>query len=306
MSGSFTFSGQNPGATGTPGVDHFYDDGYVRVDATGNDPDATYFWSYNNANQYNATENRLYFHSANSYTPVANSGTATADPQFGFDTAYGGHLFRVGPALVGWELGFGYLPIKIKDAFSTTASVTQTTHWFDTSNLGSAFFENNGTTLGSYTGTAEGPGAKLDDIAHAVTPSGPLPTGTLTGTRTLDVTLYNFRLGPTVHWELSRRFAAALSAGGAMGFITGDLEFNETLVLAGSSPNNRGSFSDSQMVYGGYVAGKLMYHAVKNGDFYLSAQYMPLGSTTFSGGGREAKLNLSGGVYISAGINWPF
>jgi hypothetical protein len=91
-----------------------------------------------------------------------------------------------------------------------------------------------------------------------------------------------------------------------MGYITGDLGFNEQLVLSGSSPINRGSFSDSEIVYGGYIAGKLMIHAEDHGDFYIGAQYMPLGSTTFSGGGRQAKLDLSGGVYISAGINWPF
>lgn len=306
MSGSFSFANpKDPGATGTPGVNHEYDDGYVRVDATDNDQGATYYWGYQNAAQYDAGANRLYFHSSSAYTPAANSGNVTADAQLGFDTAYGGHLFRAGPALIGWELGFGFLPIKIDESFSSPATVNQDVYWYDTSNLGPAFFGTTPNILTSYDGTAAGPGAKLSDMANFGGTINNIP-GTLVGTRTLDVTLYNFRLGPTLHWELGKRFAVALSAGGAMGFITGDLEFNETLVLSGSSPNNRGSFSDSELVYGGYVAGKLIFHAVNNGDFYLGAQYMPLGSTTFSGGGRTAKLDLSGGVYISVGINWPF
>jgi hypothetical protein len=302
-SGNFAFSGQNPGATGTPGGDHFYDDGYVRVDATGNDPDATYFWGYQNAAQYDGNANRLTFHSTDSYT-TASSGSTTADPQVGFDTAYGGHLFRVGSALVGWEFGFGFLPIKIEDQLSGAVTVNRTVHWYDTSNLGEAFFGPANNPLGSYDGSVAGPGAKLSDIANSA--PGDTAAGTLTGTRTLDVTLYNFRLGPTVHWELSQRIAVALSAGGAMGFITGDLDYNEQLVLTGSSPINRGSFSDSDIVYGGYIAGMLMFHAEDHGDFYLGVQYMPMSSATFSGGGREATLNMSGAVYISAGINWPF
>src|SRR6478736_309433 len=35
MSGTFSASGNNPGAVGVSGQDHIYDDGYVRVDANG-------------------------------------------------------------------------------------------------------------------------------------------------------------------------------------------------------------------------------------------------------------------------------
>jgi hypothetical protein len=306
MSGSFAFSGKNPGATGVRGVAHEYDDGFVRVDATGNDVDSTYYWSYNDASQYDNTLNRLTFHSANSYT-TGSSGNATADPQIGVDAVYGGHLLRFKNTLIGWEFGYGFLPINIADKLSGAATVTRSSYWYDTSNLGSAFFIDPGTgnTLGSYTGTEAGPGAKLDDRATAG--ASDIVAGTLTGTRTLDVTLHNFRLGPTLHWELHPRIALAISGGAAMGIVSGELQFDETLVLpGGSAPNNSGSFSDTQMTYGSYLAGKLMYHAEENGDFYIAVQYMPLGSVNFSGGGREAKLNMSGGLYISAGINWPF
>ena len=131
--------------------------------------------------------------------------------------------------------------------------------------------------------------------------------GGLTGTR-LEASLYTLRFGPTLHWELPWHFAVQAGGGVAVGFVTGELQLDETLRFTdgSSARNNGGSFSDSKLVYGGYLGGTLMYHAEKNGDFYLSAQYMPLGSATFSGGGREAKLNMSGGLYISAGINWPF
>jgi len=45
---------------------------------------------------------------------------------------------------------------------------------------------------------------------------------------------------------------------------------------------------------------------VEGGDFYLGAEYMPLNGANFSGSGMSAHLDLSGQVYVTAGINWPF
>jgi len=42
-----------------------------------------------------------------------------------------------------------------------------------------------------------------------------------------------------------------------------------------------------------------MYHILDNADFYLGAQYMPLGNASFNNGGRQAELKLGGQVYVS-------
>jgi hypothetical protein len=295
LSGSFAVSGNNPGQTNVAGVNHFYDDGYVRVDDTGNAQGYTSYWGYNNAPQFDGA-NTLTFHSANSYTTSGGAG-ASAAPQIGVDLAYGGHLYRMGSALVGWEFGFGWLPITIKDDSQLTATVSRSAHQFDTAGIV--------LPTAPYNGGSSGIGPTIHDTATAS--SGDIVLGVpVTGSRELDVTLYNFRLGPTVHWELHPKIAVAVSGGAAMGIIKGDLKFNETLSFAGGSANSSGKFSDTQMTYGGYLNAKLMYHAVENGDYYMAVQYMPLGSVNFSGGGREARLNMSGGLYISAGINWPF
>jgi hypothetical protein len=33
---------------------------------------------------------------------------------------------------------------------------------------------------------------------------------------------------------------------------------------------------------------------------------MPMSDATFSGAGREAKLDLGGQLYFSIGVSWPF
>src|SRR5262249_48661628 len=56
QSGQFSVSGSQPGEPGVSGVNHFYDDGYVRVDETGNALGKTTYWGYRDSSQYNAAD----------------------------------------------------------------------------------------------------------------------------------------------------------------------------------------------------------------------------------------------------------
>jgi len=293
MSGRFPVSGSNPGAAGG-GQNHDYDDGYVRLDATGDNGGLTWNWGYDDASQLSG--NRLSYRGTESFT-TAGSATVNGDAQIGFDTAYGGRITQLWGGVLGWEFGFGFLPVSITDNLSLPASVTRVVHSYDASGID--------LPAAPYRGSFNGPGATISDIA--VVESTEIVPATLGGSQTLDVTLYNFRLGPTLQWELHPRVAVAVSAGAAFGIVTGDLKYNETLLFTdGSTANNQGQVGDTQLVYGGYVAGTLLYHAVKNADFYVNLQYMPMSTATFSGSGREAKLDLTGGLYVSAGLSWPF
>lgn len=293
----FTVPGVNAGATGVGGENHVYDDGFVKVDVTGNGEGLTWNWGYQNASQAQ-TPGRLFFHATDSYTAFPSSGSADCDAQVGLELAYGGAITRVGSGLLGWEFGFTWLPLEVEHRFTSPATVSRTIHSY-----GYTFEQLPGAP---YRGTFNGPGATIQDIAQFE--GNDTQDGTLTSKQTLDVSLYAFRLGPTLHWELHPRIAVAVSAGGAFGIVAGDLDFDDTIVLDGGqgTVRFRGGTGSTEFVYGGYVGGTLMYHAVPNGDFYIGFQYMPLTSATFSGGGREAELDLSGSLYFTAGLNWPF
>jgi hypothetical protein len=132
-------------------------------------------------------------------------------------------------------------------------------------------------------------------------------SGQVTGKRTLDVILFNLRVGPSLYYDLSANWAVSASAGGALGFVSGDYRYNEKLILAdGTEVPNKGEIGMSEIVFGGYVNGMLLYHAEDNGDIYLGVQYMPMGDASVSGKGRHATLDLGGQVQITAGINWSF
>jgi hypothetical protein len=293
MSGTFAISGSQPGAA-ISGIDHFYDDGYVRVDETGNAGNLTSYWGYNNAGQ--ASGGSLIFHSVTSFT--ANGGASEdGDLQPGLDLAYGGHLFRYRNALIGWEIGFGWLAIEIEDKSTLPIVASRSIHSYSTGGII--------LPTAPYNGGLSGIGPVIGDIPTAL--PGDTIGGTLGGVRTLDVSLYAFRFGPTVYWELPANFALQLSGGAAIGFVSGELSFDETLQFTdGSRTTNKGGVSNDEMVYGGYLGATLLYHTVEHGDFYIGAQFMPLGNVSFSGGGRQANLEMSGGLYLSAGVNWPF
>jgi hypothetical protein len=278
--------------------DGVYDDGYVHPDQ-GGDPANTSNWGYNNASQYNpAGDGTISMHRITSYdTSSSSKEDGGAFP--GFDMAYGDNLWYWKHARVGWELGFGLLPISIKNSFSsTTATVQQSTFNFGANGIV--------VPTAPYRGGPSGQGPIIS-TASSDGGSQTLQDQNVTGTRTLNVMLYTFRLGPSFYWDLTEDFGMSLGAGPAIGIASERLDYNETITLTdGSIARNKGSISGTDVVFGGYVNGMLTYHVLSNADIFLGAQYMPLGNASVSGGGRQAQLKLGGQIDVSIGVNWPF
>ena len=290
--GPFNISGNNA-------ANGIFNDGYVRADQTINPGGYTSYWGYNNASQYNAAAQTLTMHSTTSYAATGNS-KVDAGPSPGFEMAYGGNLWYWREARIGWELGFGLVPISLTDNSTLPATVNQNSYTYSTGGI---------VVPGApYQGGPSGLGPLLSD-SYASSPIQSSTAGIVTGSRTLDVTLYTLRLGPSFYWDLSPKVSMSSSFGPAIGIASGTYTFNETITTGSSSAHNTGSFGGTDFVYGGYANTLLLYHMVDNGrnvDIYIGAQYMPLGNATFSSAGREGQLNLSGQFYLSAGINWPF
>ncbi len=210
---------------------------------------------------------------------------------------YGDNLWYWKHARVGWELGFSLLPVTIKDNSPMSASVNQTTFNFNTGGIL--------VPSAPYQGGYGGGTASIPDKPDS-TSSQTFGNGTVTGSQQLDVMVYALRLGPSFYWDLNEYFGMSLGAGPAIGLVSGNYKYNEIITAGGVSTPNNGQFNSTSVIYGGYANGTLLYHVINDADFYLSAQYMPMGSTTFSDAGREGKLNLGGQIYVSLGINWPF
>ena len=274
-----------------------YDDGYVRVDNTGDPGGRTYYWGYDSPSQLNGTTLTM---SANtSFSAVSN--TKENGGLFpGLEMAYGDNLWYWKHARVGWELGFGLLPIHIANNQPMAATVNRTTYKFDVSNPYGAPLP--GSDSGTpYQGGPNGPGYTIPDQPTSSYISS-TTNETATGSHTLDVMLYTFRLGPSFYWDLTDRFGMSLGAGPAVGIVSGSYKYDEII----GSTHNTGQISDTKIVYGGYVNATLLYHVQDNADIFIGAQYMPMSDATISGGGREGRLNLGGQLYFTIGVSWPF
>jgi len=297
ISASFTEKGPF-NISGNKAANGIYDDGYVKPDQSG-DAQNTSNWGYNNASQYNPAGNNgdgtISMHSATSYD-TTGSEKENAAPFPGFEMAYGDNLWYWKHARVGWELGFGLLPISVKNSSPLNATVNQTAYTFDANGIV--------VPTAPYRGGPSGQGPIIGTTP--TTTSQTLENQTVTGTRTLDVMLYTIRLGPSFYWDLSEDFGMSLGAGPAIGIASETLHYNEMISTPDGIARNHGSIGATDVVYGGYVNGTLMYHVLDNADIYLGAEYMPLGNASVSGGGRQAELKLGGQVYVSLGVNWPF
>ncbi len=72
--------------------------------------------------------------------------------------------------------------------------------------------------------------------------------GTVTSSQTLDVMLYTVRLGPSFYWDITDKIGASLGAGPAVGIVSGDYKYNETITASGVSASNNGKIDGTDVV----------------------------------------------------------
>lgn len=300
VGGALNLTGRNPGPAGVSGANHTYDNGYVLVDKTGNAQGYTAYFGYDNrATQYAPMAQTLTFQSANSAILDPGSSSHSDSPYLGIDLAYLMNVGHFGGARVGIEFGFGFLPISIKDRGNLSGIFSSTTHQYSVPA---------GVTLPNTTSYQAGPNAIGPVIFDQATDISSAPSaGVLHGTRTLDVDLYHLRIGPTLYWDLTHRWGVSASAGGAFGLVNGEYRFDETATLqSGGTTRLTGKFGKLDPVYGGYANAIVYYHLQKDADLFLGAQFLSLSKANFSTSGRQAKLDMSAGLFVTAGINWMF
>lgn len=289
LNGNFAVAGNNP----SKGI---YDDGYVRVDQTGNAGGLTSFWGYNNSSQYNASAQTLTMHAVTGYS-AQDSANADTGISGGFDLAYGANYWYWKHARVGWELGFDLLPVAIHDTQPLSTRVNQSTYIFSTGGL--ILPES------PYQGGSSGVGPLLPGTAISTNSASGI-SATANGSRSLNAIIYSVRLGPSFDWDLGSHVDMSLSAGPVLGVVSGEYSFNENINTGGITAHNHGSFDNVGIQYGGYFNATFMYHLTQSVDFFAGAQFTTMNDYSISAPGRSARLDLGGQVYVTAGISWPF
>jgi hypothetical protein len=248
------------------------------------------------------------------YTTTFNPSSSSAmkmdgGPFPGFDLAYGGNIWYWKRLRIGYEFGFGLLPINMTATENTLpGTASQTTYSFNTGLTAVPGPPPSGPDS-PYHGPFRAPPGSLGvptiGTQSNIVSRTDIPGASMTGTQTLDVILYTFRLGPTVYWDFNHYLGMSVGAGPAMGVVSGSLKYDET-IYSGTTAHSTGQINATDLVYGGYVNATVMYHVRNDADIFIGVQYMPMSNAGFSGGGREGRLDLSGQLDFSFGISWPF
>ncbi|HXF09841.1 MAG TPA: hypothetical protein VN625_03585 [Desulfuromonadaceae bacterium] len=289
----------NPGpATGL--TDHFYDDGYNRVDSTGNNhfgDESTTFWGYQDSSQYDSSgSGTIAMHSASS-TGAGSSGN-TDNPMPGLEVVYSQDVVVSKHWHAGVEGAFNYQRVLANSSGPVNTTVTHVT---DVYQLNGAI-----PPTAPYDGPADQPGTLLGD-----TPTRTITTApeTVTGSRNLEANLFGLRLGPYVEIPLYRIFSVTLSAGATVVGVESKYDVNQTITIDTGTVPSVGSDIKGDVLFGGYAGGSLSAALSDNWSAFVGAQWQHVGTYSHHSdvnGGGTAKLDLNNPIFVSAGVSFSF
>ena len=282
----------SPGVGTGGGVNRTYDDGFVKLDSSGDAGGQTWNWGYQSAGQVQG--NILTLHSSSS--AINGSQSLNDDPQAGFDLAYGRRLGTVLGGQWGLQAAVDFTTISIHDNHPLSGTGTTIS---DAYSLGSVT-----APLAPYSGSFNGPGPLLGDSPTRTTAS---ETVLITGQRTLDAQVYALRAGPYYEYAFGTRWSGRLGGGLVLAVADTSYTYNETINFGGGqSLNNAGSSEGASFQAGGYVEGKLLYAMTPCTSLFAGAQYECLGNFSHNTGNEQAQLDMSSAVYVLFGVQFNF
>lgn len=278
----------NPGDP-IPGIDHFYDDGFVRVDDTGNFGNLTTFWGYEYASQVQGDtgSQTMAFHSLQpAPVPPGTLGSQELEHLPGLEVqAF--HLFgeKDGRQL-GLEAGIGFFARSQKHSGETGLIAVRDSYDANLPALPQP----------GYSGTPDDTSPYLlGDIPARTTLGG-------TGTWDFDVNLWTLRAGLFTAVLINDHFTVSLHGGALITIAKGSLSFSETY----SDVPYEGKASDTSILLGGYAGISMTYQLLPDLGLFLGCQYQRHEDFRVEAHGRQATLDLSEALLGQLGMEYKF
>ena len=280
-----------------------YDDGYVLTDVSGNAGNQSWYWGYDKASQVNASgADTIDMHRTTaSGLPKENSSDDSVST--GFEVTYD-YLLGVKEdwhhLRYGIEAAFNFMPIDFNSGGSYNATVSQRTDTYG--------YTSGTTPPGApYQGGYGGPGFVINTPPLGSS-TAIIPGATIVAQQHFNADLFGFRLGPYIETPLSEKLSLHLSGGLAVGILDASASWKETVTLpnAGGSTTTKGSGTDTSVLWGYYVGLDAVYQLNERWGVDVGVQLQDLGTYSHNFSGRTAELDLSGSIFIQAGISYSF
>jgi hypothetical protein len=285
----------SPGPATGGGVNRIYDDGFVRVDSSGDAGGQTWNWGYQPGAQLQG--GTLILHGSSS--PVISTLSQNDDPNPGFDLAFGRRFGKAPGGQWGLQGAFDFTTLSIHN---NQPLVSMGTFISDAYSLGGVIPPN-----APYAGSFNGPGPLLGDTpTRTTTPEMVF----ISGQRTLDAQVYVLRGGPYYEFSFGNRWSGRLGGGLALAVADTKYSFNSVNITTSAggvqTAYNVGSSEGAEFQAGGYLEGKLLYAMTVRTSLFAGAQYECLGTFSRNAGNEQAQLDMSNSVYVLFGVQLSF
>jgi len=284
------------------GQDYEYEDGFVRVDVTGNGGGLTGYWGYDNASQYDPLNETISFNLTSGLANGRAGETEEYSPGFEVFGYYDmGRIadFNGKPVSWGFKGGLHYAKISTGGSSTLTSDIIRITDTFDASGI--FLFPPPG-----YQGTFNGPGILIGDDptrTAAIIADG----GSIASDLDLDVDMVTFTAGPYIEIPLADKFSVSAEAGVSVSIAHGDYEF-DTLTSITGLPDQAASGDETRTVIlpGLYAGVSAIWQLTDRFGIHGSARYQYIDQFSVDANGSDASLSFDGAAVISLGGVWNF
>jgi hypothetical protein len=277
-----------PGPGAGAALNHQYSDGFVNVDSSGNTGGKTWNWGYQNASQISGGD--VLMHATGT---TGGSEEKSDDPNLGFDFNYIRDIGHYGWGQLGVKIAFGYTHVQISDNDPLSVGIE----------TASDKYALNGVVppAAPYSGSFSGPGPVLgsEPISRSIAMTG---ESAVSADHSIDASLFDLRLGPSVNIPLSKRFSFQGGGGLALGLVDSDFTFAESnghILVSGAN-------TSTGFVAGAYAEGGFAYRFSHGISVFTGAQFEYLGDFQQSDGTRSAQLKLGQTIFYELGLEWQF
>src|ERR1051325_6590307 len=286
-----SFPGSMPSSPGTAtsGVNHEYDNGYNRVDSTGNLNRSglgseTGYWGYASASQIVGD---------NVVMTSSHPGNLASDledsPHHALELTYGRELGRWGHVRYGFEVALGNTALD----FNNTVTPVTATLTADAYALRGIV-----APAAPYAGSFAGPGAVISDVPQRI------PANVTTG---FNADVVGLKIGPYFEFPITKRFSATLGVGGAAVSMNSKLTFTESVTVSGTTGIIRSvTDSRSEWLVGGYGAVSLSYEVSDSVRVVAGVQYQHVNNYTHQVSDKAVDVDLGKTFFATIGVSLSF
>lgn len=305
----FTSATPNNSGALVPGVNRTYDDGFVKVDISGNAGGTTWNWGYDTAGQFTAADpaapflgaSSLAFHSVSSLADGQTRGSRDRMTP-GFELVYEEvlgrwHMSEKRRANIGVLISFGYMRLGQQDSGSLAGLVGLTTDKYAT---GAVL-----PPLAPYAGSFGAAGPLIPDVPADRALTAVAATGTVNNK--LEGSLYGFNIGPFIEIPLHDKVSLTLGGGLGVVYASTTYSFTETVVVpAVVTATRSGRVSADDWLFTAVAKANLYVALSEAWSWELGLAYQYAGSSRSSVQGKSSNVKLDGIMSVNTGLNYAF